>query len=179
MSKTATPSQTWTSFYTKRQAEAWYKNIIRNFVTNPKAIVKNGIGTIDKFPTIGRLEMYWYDPKWKKKLPYYDTFPLVVPIEHYMDGWLGLNLHYLAPPVRSIFFDQLLSVASDKKVNAQTSIMVNYDLLKNIGRFAAFKPCIKRYLASHVRSPILNLDPREWRTVVPLPLQKFVKGRPW
>ena len=30
---------------------------------------------------IGRMYFYYYDPKTKDSLPYYDTFPLVIPIE--------------------------------------------------------------------------------------------------
>ena len=43
---------------------------------------------------IGRMYFYFYDPKTKDTLPYYDKFPLVIPIERYPDGFLGLNLHY-------------------------------------------------------------------------------------
>ena len=41
--------------------------------------------------SFSRLNMFFYDPKLKKKLPYYDTFPLVLPLENYSDGFLGLN----------------------------------------------------------------------------------------
>ena len=44
---------------------------------------------------IGRLNMFLYDPKYKDKLPYYDVFPLVLPIQRYSDGFLGINFHYL------------------------------------------------------------------------------------
>ena len=43
-------------------------------------------------PFFGRLNMFIYDPKLKKKLPYYDTFPLVLPLENYNDGFLGIKL---------------------------------------------------------------------------------------
>ena len=41
----------------------------------------------------GRLNLFFYDPKFKKKLPYYDTFPLVLPLETYSDGLtIGLKI---------------------------------------------------------------------------------------
>ena len=38
-------------------------------------------GKLNGRPSLGRLNMFFYDPKYKKTLPYYDTFPLVLPIE--------------------------------------------------------------------------------------------------
>ena len=41
--------------------------------------------------------MFFYDPKYKKTLPYYDTFPLVLPLERIPGGFAGINFHYLRP----------------------------------------------------------------------------------
>ena len=43
-------------------------------------------------PFFGRLNMFFYDPKFKKTLPYYDSFPLVLPLENYPDGFLRYQL---------------------------------------------------------------------------------------
>src|SRR4051812_46135245 len=46
----------------------------------------------DRFTTklvFGRMYLYNYDPKLKKKLPYYDTYPLVFPIDKKEEGFLG------------------------------------------------------------------------------------------
>ena len=45
----------------------------------------------------GGMFLFFYNPKLKDKLPYYDRFPLVIPLERYADGFLGINLHYLPP----------------------------------------------------------------------------------
>ena len=42
---------------------------------------------------IGRMYFFYYDAKNKDKLPQWDRFPLVLPIERYGNGFLGLNLH--------------------------------------------------------------------------------------
>ena len=46
---------------------------------------------------VGRMYFYHYDPKYKDTLPVWDKFPLVIPMEMYDDGFLGLNIHYLDP----------------------------------------------------------------------------------
>ena len=72
----------------------WYRDKIREFGT-PKSLDLIRDGKQAGRPFFGRLNMFIYDPKLKKKLPYYDTFPLVLPLEKYNDGFLGLNFHYL------------------------------------------------------------------------------------
>ena len=42
---------------------------------------------------IGRFYFFFYNPKTKDKLSYWDKFPMVIPIMPYDDGFLGLNLH--------------------------------------------------------------------------------------
>ena len=51
--------------------------------------------------------MFVYGPKHAKKLPYYDTFPLVLPLERYSDGFLGMNFHYLPIPLRMRLLDRM------------------------------------------------------------------------
>ena len=71
----------------------WYRAKIKEF-GEPGAMDLIRDGKRNNRPFYGRLNMFFYDPKYKKKLPYYDTFPLVLPIERYPDGFLGINFHY-------------------------------------------------------------------------------------
>ena len=70
----------------------WYRDKIEEF-GKPGAMNLIRDGMRDNKPFYGKLNMFFYDPKHKKTLPYYDTFPLVLPLETYNDGFLGLNLH--------------------------------------------------------------------------------------
>ena len=72
----------------------WYRDKIKEFGT-PKTLDLIRDGKQSKSPFGGVLNMFVYAPKFARKLPYYDTFPLVLPIESYSDGFLGINLHYL------------------------------------------------------------------------------------
>ena len=66
----------------KPRSVDWYRDKIREFTLPSSAqLVREGKRT--KRPTVGVLNMFFYDPKTKGKLPYYDTFPLVLPIEEY------------------------------------------------------------------------------------------------
>ena len=125
---------------------------------------------------IGRMYFYFYDPKTKDKLPYYDKFPLVIPIERYSDGFLGLNLHYIHPKQRIILLDKLSEIATDNKFDANTRLRISYDYLSRASRMFEAKPCIKRYLFSHVQSRFLEITADEWDIAALLPVESFMKA---
>lgn len=133
-------------------------------------------------PSVGSMYLYAYDPKWKDKLPYYDRLPLVIPIEYYPDGFLGMNFHYLPPMARFKFLQQVIRIGgiNDKKqINRYSHLNVNYPLMKAAASSNLFKPTIKRYLYSHVRSSFSLIKPTDWESVVFLPLAKWTKGKPY
>ena len=114
------------------------------------------------------------DPKHKVKLPIYDRFPLVFPIQRYPDGFLGLNLHYLNGDMRSSILDELKEYASNKRMNETTKLRLSYDLLSRTTLLSSVAPCIKRYLTGHVRSHFIEITANEWDKVAQLPVQVFV-----
>ena len=117
-----------------------------------------------------------YDPKTKDTLPYYDKFPLVIPIERYPDGFLGLNLHYIHPKQRIILLDKLSEIATDNNFDANTRLRISYDYLSKASRMFEAKPCIKRYLFSHVQSRFLEITADEWDIAALLPVESFMKA---
>ena len=126
---------------------------------------------------VGGLYCFYYDPKTKDDLPYYDKFPLVLMLERYSDGFLGLNLHYLPIRVRAAFLDKLMDYAIMKGDDI-VRLRVTYDILAASKRFTAFKPCIKRYLNGHLRSKILAIQPDEWEVATFLPMHQFKGEKP-
>lgn len=126
---------------------------------------------------LGRLTMYRYDPKWKDELPYYDKFPMIFPIELYDNGWLGINLHYLPPVYRARLMDAIWDTANNAAYNDTTRMQITYEIMKSAAKFRYFKPCIKRYLTSHIRSPLMEVDVNEWDYALFLPLARFEKAR--
>ena len=123
-----------------------------------------------------RMFFYFYDPKTKDKLPYYDIFPLVIPIASYPDGFLGLNLHYIHPNHRIALLDKLETVLTDTRYDEKTKFEISYLIIKNNPRFFQAKPCIKRYLFSHVRSHFLELNADDWDISILLPFEDFKKN---
>jgi len=130
----------------------------------------------------GDMCMFVYDPKLKKTLPYYDTFPLSIIVGPAKDGFYGINLHYLPPKVRAIFLDKLGDIVSNKKFNASTKFRITYNLLKATKNYKYFKPCFKHYLSQNVSSDIMKVNAAEWNIAIFLQTATFKKagqGKVW
>ena len=68
---------------------------------NRRALMKDELITMTNREKIGQMLMFFYDPKTKETLPYYDTFPLIIVVGPAPGGFYGLNLHYLPPVLRA------------------------------------------------------------------------------
>jgi hypothetical protein len=126
---------------------------------------------------IGMLYCFYYDPKTKATLDYWDKFPMVLVLERYSDGFLGLNLHYLPPKFRIAFLTKLMRYAQLNSSDDIKRMKISYEILNASKRYAEFKPCLKRYLISHTRSKLLMIQPNEWDIATMLPLQQFRGAR--
>ena len=149
----------------------WFRDKIKEFGTPSSAnLIRDGKRTSK--PTFGILNMFVYDPKLKEKLPYYDTFPLVLPIEEYNNGFLGINLHYLSMPMRLRLLDRLVDYSNNNKFDESTRLRVDYSKLKRVD---LIKPCLKRYLAGQVKSKFRKVEADEFMIATLLPVQRFKK----
>lgn len=156
-------------------ARAWLGQKIGQLrIPSDRSNVLNDASRISPKAFIGRMYFYHYDPKYKDVLPVYDKFPLVIPMEMYSDGFLGLNLHYLDPYSRLALLDRLMDFANNDKYNDSTKFNLSYDLLSRSRRYKMIEPCIKRYLVSHIRSSLIYIEPNSWETAIFLPTAKMV-----
>ena len=124
----------------------------------------------------GGLYFFYYDPKTKADLPYYDRFPLALVLDIKPDNFTALNLHYLPIQYRVAFLDKLMDFAVVDKNNEIQRMRITYDILNASRQFKEFKPCFKKYLIGHVQSKILAVQPNEWEVAVFLPIQQFRKA---
>lgn len=162
-----------------RKSIQWLQKEVKR-LRDPTALSKSILRERDRFtkrPLLGGLYFIYYEPKFANKLPYYDIFPLVLVLERYSDGFLGLNLHYLPPVMRAIFLDKLLGYAKFDDNEDIQRIRITYDILAGVKSHRLFKPCIKRYLNSNMATPPLKVEPHEWETAIFLPTHRFVKAK--
>ena len=152
----------------------WFRDKIREF-GQPSAMQLIRDGKQNTRPFYGNLNMFFYDPKFKKTLPYYDRFPLVLPIERYSDGFLGINLHYLPIPLRIRLLDTLMDYSTDTNFDSRTKLKV-LGRYKNLKKVGLLKPTIKRYLRGHVKSSFRKVEADEFVVATLLPVQRFSKA---
>lgn len=124
----------------------------------------------------GQMFLYRYDAKTKDQLPYWDAYPLVMPIEIYDDGWLGVNIHYVPPYLRARLLGLIRGTMRSEKLSREAKAKITYGLIKDSSKFSIMKPAIKRYLSSHVKTKIVRVHPQEWENVIFLPMDDFQKA---
>lgn len=124
----------------------------------------------------GHMYMFFYDPKGKDKLPYYDRFPLVVVVGPAEKGFYGLNLHYLQPIVRAKFLDALLDITNNNRYDQTTRFNLSYSLLKRSSKLRQFAPCFKHYLSSQVKGRFARISAPEYEIATFLPTADFAKA---
>ena len=157
-----------------KASQDWFIRKLRNMSIPQKRLLNDDHLKMRNKPLVGRMFVFAYDPKTKEKLPYYDRFPLILMVGPAKGGFYGLNLHYLSPRKRALFFDKLMAYATNKKYNQNTRVKLSYELLVSTSRLSEFAPCFKRYLTNHIKSPVMEILAPEWETALFLPCEKFV-----
>jgi hypothetical protein len=137
-------------------------------------ILRDDVSRLKNRSVVGKMYFFMYDPKHKKTLPYYDTFPLIFPVDKVDGGFYGLNMHYLPLPLRAKLMDALYDITNNKRYDENTKLRLSYGVLKDAERFKLFKPTFKRYLNSNVRSRFIQIQPSEWDIALFLNTEQFV-----
>ncbi len=166
-------------------AREWYRSAAGKLMSNiTPGVFEKRTDEARKVSSMefGYMYAFKYDPKMKKELPYYDTFPLIFPVRIDSDGFLGINFHYLPPVLRAKLMNALYSTLTNKKYDDTTKVKISYSILQSASKYRYFKPMLKKYLRSHVRSQFLEIQVNEWDMAIFLPTESFRKadtGRVW
>ena len=163
-----------------RAARDWFRETASSFRTTPNELLRGAAEaeggsalTGRTFP--GRMYTFFYDPKTKRDLPYYDRFPLIFKIDNFSGGFLGINMHYLPPVLRARLMDALYPLATNRKYDETTRLRLTYEILNGASKYRFFKPTVKKYLNSHVRSRFILINANQWDMALFLPTERFVK----
>ena len=138
-------------------------------------LVKESASKFEKGARWGHIYQFVYVAKHRSKLKYYDYFPMSIVLEQYKDGFLGLNIHYLPTAMRFLIMDQLWNFISSPtgELDEDTRFTLRYNMLKSISGKKYYRPCIKRYLYSQMRTPLYHIPANKWLFAMVLPSSKF------
>ena len=162
-----------------REALDFFRGHVRNLKISPQSFYKQtNLKKATRFLE-GRMYTFFYDPKTKDKLPYYDRFPVILLLEANQNGFSGLNLHYIPPRYRvkllNELYDFIVTDDEEDDENMKTRIRVTYDILQSTAKMKFFRPCYKRYLTSHIEGRALEIIPEYWDIMAMLPVGRFEK----
>ena len=155
------------------RSATWYRSQVNRIASGKTAGQLFREGKLQGRPRVGRLNLFGYNPKLRAKLPYYDIFPLVLPLEPIKGGFMGMNFHYLPPLLRFRLLERMQARASDRRFDTNTKFEVNYDDVKSI---KIVKPTIKNYLYAYCQTGFLRINADDAAVAIYLPVQRFKKA---
>ena len=155
------------------RSATWYRSQVNRIASGKTAGQLFREGKLQGRPSVGRLNLFGYNPKLSAKLPYYDIFPLVLPLEPTKGGFMGMKFHYLPPLLRFRLLERMQARASDRRFDSKTKFEVNYDDVKNI---KIVKPTIKKYLYAYCQTGFLRINADDAAIAIYLPVQRFKKA---
>ena len=115
--------------------------------------------------SLGDMYCYYYNPKHRDKLPYYDRFPMMMLISADQDTFLGLNFHYLRPKFRAILLDRI-----------HAKIGGGLPKWSRLRKIKEIEKVVKRYRFDHIRRKVIPIEENEQEIAIFLPLERFKKA---
>lgn len=125
--------------------------------------------------TIGNLYFFKYDPMHKATLLIYDRYPMAFPIKMYGDGFLGVNMHYLATGRRKEFVKSILDyreTSDTARPDINAELFRELESTKRI--YDVIPQAVHRYKYKQVRSRFINILPEEYEKAVQLKIDEWV-----
>ena len=150
-----------------QQSREWFRNQARTSNVRGDRGAAQLVRDKSRFAnraSLGGMYFFFYDPKTKAKLPYYDRFPLIFKVGQSRGSFEGINMHYL------------YETANNKRYDESTRLKLSYDVLKAASKYKEFKPTYKKYLTSQVRSRFIEINASEWDIALFLPVERFEKA---
>ena len=164
----------------------WYQQKVQELLPRPQVrrMIREGHRE-DKVtirPNFGQMNLFYYRPKGPEKLPYYDVFPLVIPMGRRLNnGFIGINFHYLSVPQRWMLLERLQMFETPSELDAfdseegEDKVMALF--WPKIKMKRGVKPLVRRYLTKNIQSYFLKIELSEMLIAISLPLEKFYTGK--
>lgn len=159
-----------------KNSYTWFQQNIRNLARSSNVTAFGLLGQEEKKQVrrilpihIGKMVSYFYSPKGKDTLPFYDTFPLMLPFSFDGGYVTGLNLHYMHPRQRLIIFDKLQTTLTNEKMRLQFS----WKVLTTLARMPEVGHCVKKYIIKNIKSNVIVFDTADYLPALFLPTESF------
>lgn len=157
-----------------QEARDWFREQAEDVIVRNQTNVIRSTAVATSRTMNGFLYLFAYTAK-TENLSYHDRYPVVFPFRRVKGGFYGINMHYLPLNYRAMLMDRLYDLTTDEEYDTDTRLRITYSILESSRKFRFFKPCIRHYLNSHVRSRFALIPANQWDIALFLPLERFVK----
>ena len=164
----------------------WYRQKVQELLPKPQVrrMIREGykVQKVTVRPNFGMMNLFYYRPKGAEKLPYYDVFPLVIPLGRRLnDGFVGINFHYLSVPQRWLLLERLSMFQVPSELDAFDTEEGGGDVMalfwSKIRRKRGVKPIVRRYLTKYIKSYFLKIELSEMLIALSIPMERFYTGK--
>ena len=164
----------------------WYRQKVQELLPKPQVrrMIREGYKTqkVTVRPNFGMMNLFYYRPKGAEKLPYYDVFPLVIPMGRRLnDGFVGINFHYLSVPQRWLLLERLSMFQMPSELDSFDSEEGAGEVMalfwSKIRRKRGVKPIVRRYLTKNIQSRFLKIELSEMLIALSIPMERFYTGK--
>ena len=164
----------------------WYRQKVQDLLPKPQVrqMIREGVKNqkVTVRPNFGTMNLFYYRPKGAAKLPYYDIFPLVIPIGRRLnDGFVGLNFHYLSVPQRWLLLERLSMFQVPSQLDSFDTEECAGEVMalfwSKIRGKRGVKPIVKRYLTKNIQSRFLKIELSEMLIALSIPMERFYTGK--
>ena len=164
----------------------WYRQKVQELLPKPQVrqMIREGIKTqkVTARPNFGMMNLFYYRPKGAEKLPYYDVFPLVIPLGRRLNnGFVGINFHYLSVPQRWLLLERLSMFQVPSELDAFDTEEGAGDVMalfwSKIRRKRGVRPIVRRYLTKYIQSRFLKIELSEMLIALAIPMERFYTGK--
>ena len=164
----------------------WYRQKVQELLPKPQVrrMIREGykVQKVTVRPNFGMMNLFYYRPKGAEKLPYYDVFPLVIPMGRRLnDGFVGINFHYLSVPQRWLLLERLSMFQVPSELDAFDTEEGAGDVMalfwSKIRRKRGVKPIVRRYLTKYIQSRFLKIELSEMLIALAIPMERFYTGK--
>ena len=164
----------------------WYRQKVQDLLPTPQVrqMIREGVKTqkVTVRPNFGTMNLFYYRPKGAEKLPYYDIFPLGIPMGRRLNnGFVGINFHYLSVPQRWLLLERLSMFQVPSELDSFDTGEGAGDVMalfwSKIRRKRGVRPIVKRYLTKNIKSRFLKIELSEMLIALSIPMERFYTGK--
>lgn len=141
---------------------------------------------------VGKIYSFYYDPKTKDKLAFYDNVPMSIIIGHVKTkagntNALGINLSFIPPKTRAAVLDKIVKIFNtmiikpnealieEEKFASQKELPLYYDICKKILQNSGFEFAIRSYIYKRMESEPKVITYTDWWRLLTFPSKYIVK----